>query len=77
VFGKRAEVVKGISGGAPRIISWNITLRCPLKCAHCYVDAGCSGGCRVRAYAQSGDFAGEDPFCYVDNSDDDRFGDGL
>jgi len=26
--------------GAPRIISWNITLRCPLKCSHCYVDAG-------------------------------------
>ena len=24
----------------PRIISWNITLRCPLKCSHCYVDAG-------------------------------------
>lgn len=37
---RRAEGVKGISGGAPRIISWNITLRCPLKCAHCYVDAG-------------------------------------
>jgi AdoMet-dependent heme synthase len=35
-----AEVVTGISGRAPRIISWNITLRCPLKCAHCYVDAG-------------------------------------
>jgi len=32
--------VKGASNGAPRIISWNITLRCPLKCAHCYVDAG-------------------------------------
>jgi len=32
--------VKGISTGAPRIISWNITLRCPLKCSHCYVDAG-------------------------------------
>jgi radical SAM protein with 4Fe4S-binding SPASM domain len=28
------------AGNAPRIISWNITLRCPLKCAHCYVDAG-------------------------------------
>lgn len=28
------------AAGAPRIISWNITLRCPLKCAHCYVDAG-------------------------------------
>jgi radical SAM protein with 4Fe4S-binding SPASM domain len=40
VCGRRAEVVKGISWGAPRIISWNITLRCPLKCAHCYVDAG-------------------------------------
>jgi AdoMet-dependent heme synthase len=25
---------------APQIISWNITLRCPLKCSHCYVDAG-------------------------------------
>ncbi|MDD3135214.1 MAG: radical SAM protein [Methanoregula sp.] len=25
---------------APRIISWNITLRCPLKCSHCYMDAG-------------------------------------
>ena len=25
---------------APRLISWNITLRCPLKCSHCYVDAG-------------------------------------
>lgn len=32
--------MNGISSGPPRIISWNITLRCPLKCAHCYVDAG-------------------------------------
>jgi AdoMet-dependent heme synthase len=24
---------------APRIISWNVTLRCPLRCSHCYVDA--------------------------------------
>jgi len=39
VRGKRTESLKGASG-APRIISWNITLRCPLKCAHCYVDAG-------------------------------------
>jgi radical SAM protein with 4Fe4S-binding SPASM domain len=30
--------VNGIA--APRIISWNVTLRCPLKCSHCYVDAG-------------------------------------
>ncbi|MCX6690619.1 MAG: radical SAM protein [Methanoregula sp.] len=28
------------AAGAPRIISWNITIRCPLKCSHCYVDAG-------------------------------------
>jgi AdoMet-dependent heme synthase len=28
------------TAAGPRIISWNITLRCPLKCAHCYVDAG-------------------------------------
>ena len=28
------------TSGAPGIISWNITLRCPLKCTHCYVDAG-------------------------------------
>jgi len=25
---------------APALISWNVTLRCPLKCPHCYVDAG-------------------------------------
>ncbi len=24
----------------PHLISWNITLRCPLRCAHCYVNAG-------------------------------------
>ncbi len=30
----------GREPGPPRLISWNITLRCPLKCAHCYVDAG-------------------------------------
>jgi radical SAM protein with 4Fe4S-binding SPASM domain len=23
-----------------RLISWNVTLRCPLRCAHCYVNAG-------------------------------------
>jgi radical SAM protein with 4Fe4S-binding SPASM domain len=28
------------AANGPSIISWNITLRCPLKCAHCYVDAG-------------------------------------
>ncbi len=33
-------MVKGIFRGEPRLISWNITLRCPLACAHCYVDAG-------------------------------------
>jgi AdoMet-dependent heme synthase len=26
--------------GKPQIISWNITLKCPLNCAHCYADAG-------------------------------------
>ncbi len=24
----------------PHLISWNITLRCPLRCAHCYANAG-------------------------------------
>ena len=32
--------MKEIPGRAPRIISWNVTLRCPLKCSHCYVEAG-------------------------------------
>lgn len=39
MFGKQTETLKSTSS-APRIISWNITLRCPLKCSHCYVDAG-------------------------------------
>jgi radical SAM protein with 4Fe4S-binding SPASM domain len=32
--------MNGIPAEPPRIISWNITLRCPLKCSHCYADAG-------------------------------------
>jgi radical SAM protein with 4Fe4S-binding SPASM domain len=24
----------------PVLISWNVTFRCPLKCPHCYIDAG-------------------------------------
>jgi AdoMet-dependent heme synthase len=38
----RAKGIEALNNaaGAPRIISWNITLRCPLKCSHCYVDAG-------------------------------------
>ena len=39
VCGREAETLND-AGNAPRIISWNITLRCPLKCSHCYVDAG-------------------------------------
>ncbi|NIW13148.1 MAG: radical SAM/SPASM domain-containing protein, partial [Candidatus Thorarchaeota archaeon] len=23
----------------PKLISWNLTLRCNLRCAHCYIDA--------------------------------------
>ena len=32
--------MNGKISGALRIISWNITMRCPLRCSHCYVDAG-------------------------------------
>ncbi|CVK34228.1 protein of unknown function [Methanoculleus bourgensis] len=27
------------AGSGPRIVSWNVTSRCPLACAHCYIDA--------------------------------------
>lgn len=37
--GNRTDAMKGISGVAPRLVSWNLTLRCPLKCSHCYVNA--------------------------------------
>lgn len=36
------------------------------KCRSCsYLDL-CGGGCRVRAYWQSGDFSAEDPFCFIE-----------
>ena len=36
------------------------------KCKTCgYFDL-CGGGCRVRAYAKTGDFLAEDPFCYIE-----------
>ncbi|KAF5087467.1 putative mycofactocin radical SAM maturase MftC [anaerobic digester metagenome] len=28
----------------PTLISWNVTYRCNLRCAHCYMDAGNGGG---------------------------------
>ena len=37
--GKRTETLNGKTD-EPHIISWNITLQCPVKCSHCYVDAG-------------------------------------
>lgn len=42
------------------------------KCGTCTHLRLCGGGCRVRAYALSGDFAGEDPFCYLAGSETDR-----
>ena len=35
------------------------------RCKACNYLRLCGGGCRVRAWARSGDFSGEDPFCYV------------
>jgi radical SAM protein with 4Fe4S-binding SPASM domain len=35
------------------------------RCGPCSHRELCGGGCRVRAYAASGDFFAEDPFCYV------------
>ncbi|NMB77758.1 MAG: radical SAM protein [Methanomicrobiales archaeon] len=37
----------------PRIISWNVTLRCPLACSHCYVDAGGREAARVLSTGEA------------------------
>ncbi|OPY37383.1 MAG: pyrroloquinoline quinone biosynthesis protein PqqE [Methanoregula sp. PtaU1.Bin051] len=42
------------------------------KCKACTYLSLCGGGCRVRAYARSGDFFSEDPFCYVDDAHGNR-----
>ena len=42
-------------------------------CSNCRYFQLCGGGCRVRAYANSGDFSGEDPFCYIDPNMDISF----
>jgi len=34
----------GKSEYKPALISWNVTYRCNLRCAHCYMDAGDGGG---------------------------------
>jgi radical SAM protein with 4Fe4S-binding SPASM domain len=31
---------KKIDGFVPTLVSWNLTSRCNLRCAHCYLDAG-------------------------------------
>jgi radical SAM protein with 4Fe4S-binding SPASM domain len=36
----------------PRVISWNMTLRCNLQCPHCYIDAGGNAGKKELTTAQ-------------------------
>ncbi len=38
--GEKGQLPKDTLPQPPRIISWNITLKCPLHCSHCYVSAG-------------------------------------
>lgn len=40
------------------------------RCGKCRHRELCGGGCRVRAYAASGDFYAEDPFCYLKEEPD-------
>jgi radical SAM protein with 4Fe4S-binding SPASM domain len=40
-------------------------------CGRCRHRELCGGGCRVRAFAASGDFSADDPFCYVREEEDD------
>lgn len=40
------------------------------RCGECRHRELCGGGCRVRAYAASGDFCADDPFCYVKEETD-------
>ncbi len=42
------------------------------QCGECRHLSLCGGGCRVRAYAASGDFFADDPFCYLHEPDEDR-----
>jgi radical SAM protein with 4Fe4S-binding SPASM domain len=37
--GGKAEVFEAADGFVPFIVSWNVTLRCNLKCPHCYINA--------------------------------------
>ncbi len=43
------------------------------RCGTCRHRELCGGGCRVRAHAAGGDFAAEDPFCFV-TGDEPRIG---
>ena len=34
-------VADGVGGGfVPHVVAWNLTRRCNLECAHCYIAAG-------------------------------------
>jgi len=35
------------------------------RCRECRYFTLCGGGCRVRAYAETGDISASDPFCFV------------
>lgn len=59
-----AEGPIGCQGGpsatpVPFLISWNITKRCNLRCAHCYLDACELDGCDETSTAEAERFIGE------------------
>jgi len=42
------------------------------KCGDCSYFHLCGGGCRVRAFARTGDFFAEDPFCFIEQDSNKR-----
>jgi len=38
--GPRTQAVSGTGPAVPHVIAWNLTRRCNLACAHCYISAG-------------------------------------
>jgi MoaA/NifB/PqqE/SkfB family radical SAM enzyme len=40
VLGETPDTDRGVPSHIPHVVAWNLTRRCNLECAHCYIAAG-------------------------------------
>lgn len=55
----QTSAARGAADDGPALVSWNVTWRCDLRCAHCYLDAAARAG--------AGELGTDEGFAFIDD----------